>query len=249
MWSRLAADEARRLVLPTLVAPRYMPGVPQGDRTGHGVVESHRSRCPTPTISRRRLAQVDYGLSIDVVFDLGREITVESPSHPITRRLAGGSRAACDVEAGEVPLDRDLVLTASGAPGVAAGVVAERRAGQEGTFALTVVPDLFDPARRAAARDVVFVVDVSGSMEGDSLREAKCAMRLCLRHLAEGDRFQIISFSDTFTTFQPTLVPFTQETLEAADAWGSERARHPGWRRDVGAADGRGGDAQRHRGA
>lgn len=218
----LAADEgALRFVVPTLVAPRYIPGAPAGDRTGHGAVNP-TDRVPDADRISPAIGAVDYGLTLDVLFDLGREITVESPSHALTVGAtsdAGGHARRVTLKQAEVPLDRDVVLIASGAPGVAAGVIAERREGQDGTFALTVVPDLFDPAKRARPRDVVFVVDVSGSMEGESLREAKSALRLCLRHLSEGDRFQIISFSDSFYRFQPALVPFTQKTLELADRW------------------------------
>jgi Ca-activated chloride channel family protein len=215
----LAADEgALRFVVPTLVAPRYIPGTPGGDRTGHGAA-APTDRVPDADRISPKIGAVDYGLTLDVVFDLGRAITVESASHAIVTSDAGAQATRVTLKQAEVPLDRDVVLVASGAPGVAAGVVAERRAGNDGTFALTVVPDLFEPGRRAQPRDVVFIVDVSGSMEGDSLREAKSALRLCLRHLAEGDRFQIISFSDSFYLFQPQLVPFTQKTLELADAW------------------------------
>lgn len=214
----LAADEgALRFVVPTVVAPRYIPGSSAPDRTGHGRV-GPTDQVPDADRITPAIAAVSYGLTVDVLFDLGREITVESPSHAITIAAEGAARRVT-LKTPEAPLDRDLVLTASGAAGVAAGVVAERRAAEEGTFALTVVPDLFDPQRRPFGRDVVFVVDVSGSMEGDSLREAKSALRLCLRHLAEGDRFQIIAFSDSFTTFRPALVPYNQRSLGDADGW------------------------------
>ena len=59
----------------------------------------------------------------------------------------------------------------------------------------TYVPDLFEAKKRSKGRAVVFVVDVSGSMGGDSIEQAKRAMRLCLRHLSEGDLFDIVPFS------------------------------------------------------
>jgi Ca-activated chloride channel family protein len=215
----LSSDEgALRLMIPTLVAPRYIPGAPAGDRTAHGVV-APTDRVPDADRITPAIGAVSYGLSLDLVFDLGRELTIESPSHQVVVSDAGDRAYRVAFRASEVPLDRDLVLLANGAAGVSAGVVAEKRAGKEGTFALTVVPDLFDPQRRVHPRDVIFVVDVSGSMEGDSLREAKSALRLCLRHLAEGDRFQILAFSDTFFAHEPAPVPFTQKTLATADAW------------------------------
>jgi Ca-activated chloride channel family protein len=223
---RLGADEgALRLMIPTLVAPRYIPGAKEGDRTGHGASDP-TSRVPDADRISPRIGAVKYGLSIDIVFDLGRDVVIESPSHSIDVSPAGQRRQRVAFQRDTVPLDRDLVLLASasgeaerasGAGG--AGVVAERRRGKDGTFALTVVPDLFDRAGRAEARDVVFVVDVSGSMAGPSIEQARSAMRLCLRHLAEGDRFQIIAFSTSMSLFERSLVPFTQRTLSAADAW------------------------------
>lgn len=216
---RLGADEgALRLMIPTLVAPRYMPGAPQGDRTGHGV-SGPTDKVPDADRISPQIGAVSYGLSMNVVFDIGRDVGIESPSHDIEVTLEGKLRQRVTLRRDAVPLDRDLILFASGAEGVQAGVVAERRSGQDGTFALTVVPDLFDRANRAPARDVVFVVDTSGSMDGPSIEQARSALRLCLRHLAEGDRFQIISFSNTFTRFMNEMVPFTQRTLEQADTW------------------------------
>jgi Ca-activated chloride channel family protein len=222
---KLGADEgALRLMIPTLVAPRYMPGTPEGDRTGHGEANP-TDRVPDADRISPKIGAVKYGLSIDIEFDVGRDVQIESPSHDVKVLVAGGPndgghKRRVQLQRKTVPLDRDLVLLASGAEGVSAGVVAERRKGQDGTFALTVVPDLFQKGQRAAAKDVVFVVDVSGSMViGKAIEQARTAMRLCLRHLAEGDGFQIIAFSTTFRSFQPGLVPFTQRSLQDADAW------------------------------
>jgi Ca-activated chloride channel family protein len=216
---RLAADEGTlRLVVPTLVAPRYIPGAPGGDRSGHGAA-SPTDRVPDADRISPRIGAVDYGLSLRVVFDLGRALAIESPSHALVVEPGEGTRQIVRFRRDEVPLDRDVVILASGAAGESAGVVADRARGEEGTFALTIVPDLFGEGARAAARDVVFVVDVSGSMAGDSIDEARSALRLCLRHLVEGDRFNVIAFSTTHHAFEPKLVPFTQRTLERADRW------------------------------
>ncbi|MGK3991564.1 VIT domain-containing protein [Sorangium sp. So ce136] len=216
---RLQADEgALRLMIPTLVAPRYIPGAPQGDRTGHGGA-APTDLVPDADRISPEIARVDHGITVDIVFDLGRDVAIESPSHALAVRREEGRRQRVSLRSDKAALDRDIVLIAAGAPGVQAGLVCDRAAGREGTFALTVVPDLFDAKRSPARRDVVFVVDVSGSMQGESLDQAKRALRLCLRHLAEGDRFGVIAFSNDFRAMEPSLAPFTQRTLEAADAF------------------------------
>ncbi len=226
---RVSADEgALRLMIPTLVAPRYIPGAPAGDRTAHGAASPTTSVPDADRISPK-IADVDYGLTLDVVFDLGRKLTIESPSHAVVVSDAGELRQRVRFAAKEVALDRDLVLVAEGAPGVAVGVVCDKRGGEQGTFALTLVPDFYEAKRKAGGRAVVFVVDVSGSMEGASIEQAKRALHLCLRHLSEGDLFDILPFNTTFSHFSKQasrghadssdLLPFTPTTLRQADAY------------------------------
>jgi Ca-activated chloride channel family protein len=226
---KLTADEgALRLMIPTLVAPKYMPGAPSGDRTGHGAAPPTNVVPDADRISPK-IGDVRYGLSMDVLFDLGREVTIESPSHAISTIGDGPMRKRVTFASPTVALDRDIVLVAEGAPGVAAGVVCDKPAGEEGTFALTIVPDLFEAKKRSKGRAVVFVVDVSGSMAGASIEQAKRAMHLCLRHLSEGDLFDILPFSSSFSHFSAQsaggrgggadMIPFTQTTLRQADAY------------------------------
>jgi len=225
---KLTADEgALRLMIPTLVAPRYIPGTPTGDRTGHGAANPTDIVPDADRISPK-IGDVKYGLSMDLVFDLGRKVTIESPSHSIQALAESGLRQRVMFDSQIVALDRDIVLVAEGAAGVVAGVVCDKRPDEEGTFVLTLVPDLFEAKKSSKRRAVVFVVDVSGSMEGESIEQAKRALRLCLRHLSEGDLFDIIPFSSGYSHFSARstgassgadLIPFSQTTLNEADRY------------------------------
>jgi Ca-activated chloride channel family protein len=174
---------------------------------------------------------VGYGLSLDLVFDLGSPVDVECPSHAVmVTEEAGKSRVRFAQK--DVPLDRDVVVlavaraVASGAASAPIATAVAHRSnepGATGTVALTIIPDL-GVAEKAAGRkgsgqEVVFLLDRSGSMGGASMPEAGTALRLCLRQLREGDRFAILAFDDTIEAFAAGLVPFTQATLERADAW------------------------------
>ncbi|MBZ4375717.1 VIT domain-containing protein [Corallococcus sp. AS-1-6] len=225
----LTAEEGSvRWMLPTLVAPRYIPGAVHGDRTGHGSA-APTTRVPDADRITPPTGAVDYGLRMDLLIDVGRDVVVESPSHRITV-AKDGTRTRVnlrrdsllkDFAGDEVALDRDVVLTMRNAnPDVMlTPVVTHRKAEGPGTFALTVVPDLLNLATTPPRQEVVFVVDTSGSMDGDSLPQAQAALRLCLRHLREGDRFNVIAFENSFRSFSAQTVPFTQRTLEQADAW------------------------------
>ena len=76
---RVSADEGSlRWMIPTLVAPRYIPGSPGGDRTAHGE-SAPTDRVPdADRVTPPRAADVPYGLRLDLVFDLGRAVTVAS---------------------------------------------------------------------------------------------------------------------------------------------------------------------------
>ncbi|MBK8696746.1 MAG: VWA domain-containing protein [Deltaproteobacteria bacterium] len=221
---RVTADEGSlRWMIPTLVAPRYIPGSAGGDRTAHGE-HPPTDRVPdADRITPPRAAEVGYGLKLDLLFDLGRAVKVESPSHAITA-ITEGARVRVRFAQAEVALDRDVMLTARGLGSLAsqaAGVVAHRALGSDGYLALSVVPDLAGEGGTAAAKGVtaIFVVDVSGSMAGDSIREARAALRLCLRHLRAGDRFNVIAFSNSHSSFEREPVPFTQASMASADRW------------------------------
>ncbi|MBZ4418740.1 VIT domain-containing protein [Myxococcus sp. RHSTA-1-4] len=216
-----AEEGCVRWMLPTLVAPRYIPGKPSGDRTGHGGVDP-TARVPDADRITPPIGDVHYGLRMDLLVDLGREVVVESPSHAITVNRESGTRMRVGFSRGEVSLDRDLVLSlrSPDTSAVFTPLVTHRKDDTgPGTFALTVIPDLLAMASAPPKQEVVFVVDVSGSMEGESLPQAQAALRLCLRHLREGDRFNVIAFESSYRSFQPQPVPFTQRTLEEADRW------------------------------
>jgi Ca-activated chloride channel family protein len=222
-------EGAIRWTLPTLVAPRYIPGAASGDRTAHGTADP-TTRVPDADRISPPIGNTPYGLSLELVFDLGCDVDVESPSHDVRSEHLGGRTRVTFVQR-EVALDRDVVVTAfpkksafDAAP--LASLVAHRapqntgKSTTIGTFALSLVPDLAGGLkRRNATHDVVFVLDRSGSMGGSSITEAKTALRLCLRQLREGDRFAVVAFDDAIESMTPALTTLTPATLRMADVW------------------------------
>jgi len=77
------------------------------------------------------------------------------------------------------------------------------------------------PARSASrsARDVTFVIDVSGSMSGEKLAQAKAAGRQLLNSLSGTDRFRLIAFSSDVTDFSDGWSEVTSASLRRAQEW------------------------------
>ncbi len=215
---RVSVDEGTlRWMIPTLVAPRYIPGKPIGYRTAHGRADP-TDRVPDADRITPPVGSPDYRLRMSLLFDLGEEAQVESPSHPIQVSRAEG-RLRVSFEQAEVALDRDIVLRVRGAEGAElCAVASHREAGKPGYFSVAVVPDLFEGGA-TEARNVLFLLDTSGSMAGTSIVEGRAALRLCLRQLREGDRFNAIAFNERQLKFSAEPVPFTQRTLSEADRW------------------------------
>jgi Ca-activated chloride channel homolog len=151
-----------------------------------------------------------YRLTAPGADDFG---TPYSPTHAIhTRRDGGRLEITLDPDAeGEIelflPLRHGLVGTSvlTYAPG----------GGEDGFFMLLLSPP---PAGNApeVPRDLSFVLDVSGSMGGPKLEQAKSALLQALATLQPADRFRLIAFSGAVTSFRDGFTPATAENLRTA---------------------------------
>ena len=104
---------------------------------------------------------------------------------------------------------QDLALTYSlRRDPLAAGVLAYREEGEDGAFLLTLSPKVEDAAAKAAPKDVVFVLDRSGSMADDGkIDQAKKALAYCVSRLGPDDRFGIVDFATDWNAMEERLLP------------------------------------------
>jgi Ca-activated chloride channel homolog len=190
---------------PLVVAPRYIPGSPlEGEPVGDGTVPDtdavpDASRITPPVLLPGFPNPV--ALSIRVAIDpAGLELgEVRSSLHAVVEEERDGTRVV-RVEPGE-RANRDLVLRLPcGAGAVATAVAAAKDPeGDQGTFALTLLP----PAGAGAAappRDLVFVLDRSGSMAGWKMVAARRAVARMVDSLTERDRFLLLAFDNLVET-------------------------------------------------
>jgi Ca-activated chloride channel family protein len=116
--------------------------------------------------------------------------------------------------------DRDFVLyytTAKSKVGV--NLITHKEAGEDGYFMMLVAPDPQIAQREIAAKDVVFVFDTSGSMQGEKIEQARKALLNLISNLNPDDRFNIVTFSSDTRTFRDGLVAADKSTLDAAREW------------------------------
>jgi Ca-activated chloride channel family protein len=127
---------------------------------------------------------------------------IYSPSHPVAIARDGDRRATISFEAQNVLPDRDFDLYYSVSTDVvAANLLSYKPYDEDGFFLLLVTPPIRVETGAAVAKDVILVLDVSGSMDGEKLAQAKAAGLYVLDHLAEADRFNIVAFSSATRLF------------------------------------------------
>lgn len=146
---------------------------------------------------------------------------VRSPSHDILAAPQAENSAIWDVMLAEpdaIP-DRDLVLDFELFEAEAIEPTYLRFASDSGEYGLiSVFPPRLPPNPLAARapRDVVFLIDRSGSMDGERIAQAKEGAKRCLARLARGDRFNICFFDDTFEFYAPSLLDAAPDEIEKA---------------------------------
>jgi len=212
-------DHAVQLRIPTVVGPRYIPGQPAGERDGFGR-ERPTDRVPdadhiTPPVLG---GDSPYRVSLELDVQMpGRIEHVRSATHDIVVDMHGDDAARVELLEEALP-DRDIVIDCALEPGLIERVIVDRgEDSDEATLLWSFLPDLPKPEDRP--KEVVFVIDHSGSMTGRKMEQARTALRICLRSLSEGDRFNIIQFDDTHHTMHEAPVPLTQAALNKADKW------------------------------
>ena len=196
------ADGLFSLRFPSVVGPRFIPGaraVAGTGGTGWGVntdIVPDAERI-TPPVRHPAVGEPNR-ISIAVRLDPGLPIAMlRSPSHSIDAATADAGRYEIRLEGGAAVANRDFVLQWRPDTGDApfAALFREVRNGETYLMALVAPPDKDTKGRPRTPREVVFVIDTSGSMHGASIAQARAALTLALQRLGPMDRFNIVRFA------------------------------------------------------
>ena len=199
------------LVVPTVVGPRFSP---PGTRDADAV---------TPPVTAQG-TRTGHDLSITVDVDAAVPIRdVASPLHAIDVTRAAPERVRVALrDQREIP-NRDFVLrwTVS-SDTLQSGYLTHRPDAGDGYASLVLLPPERVLADAVAPKEMVFVVDRSGSQSGAPLDKAKEAMRWALDHMNPNDTFQVVDFGSTsnvlFATPQPASPEMRQRARQYIDA-------------------------------
>jgi len=176
-------------------------------------------RLPTPAVafSTQPVARLSIATTV-----AGQEPAplraVLSPTHDAEVERDGLYRAEVRVKADDYTGQEDFRLAwVADADPLGLRLLAYREADEDdGYFMLLGNPTGSASDEKVLDKDLVFVLDTSGSMRGEKIEQARAAIEYCIEQLNPGDRFNIVTFGTDVNSFRDAPVPRDEETLEAA---------------------------------
>jgi Ca-activated chloride channel family protein len=167
----------------------------------------------TEKFSRDPLNDVSIAVRIESQVPI---LNVYSPSHKVSVRKEAAGVARAGYEDKDVRPDKDFLLYYSLSKDDV-GLSFLNWEGPDGAFFMLLAsPRFAAPGEKMVAKNVVLVLDSSGSMEGAKMGQARAAARFILSHLDGRDAFTVIDFDDGVTAFSDALLPATPENTGRA---------------------------------
>jgi Ca-activated chloride channel family protein len=197
-------DGRYTLRLPLAITPRYNPrfGI---SPDAPMVVAAARAANAVPGIDAtpERVTGPQQKVDIDIELAPGFALqSVDSLHHQVANTADAAGRHI-QLTGSDVPADRDfeLVWTPAVVPALQATVFAERHGAD--TYAMLMLSPPAQETKSSEPREVQFIIDTSGSMEGPSIEQARAALQMGIDRLSARDRFNVIRFSsDASSLFQ-----------------------------------------------
>ena len=212
-------DGSYEFVFPMVVGPRYVPGNATGAR-GNGfspdtdrVPDASRITPQPPPAGIR----AGHDISIDVTLDAGVPIdALNTKTHEVLVERPDIRRAHIRLKDQETIPNKDFILRYDVAGKKINDALLTHSAGHSGFFTLILQPPERVTVEDVTPKELVFVLDTSGSMSGFPIEKAKETMKLALDNLYPYDTFNLITFAGDEHILFPEPVPATRENREKA---------------------------------
>jgi Ca-activated chloride channel family protein len=222
----LKVDGAYEVVIPLVVGPRFQPphaGIaPKSDdkepqqttKIGQWELEALPTYPPVKGLNIPKTIEAER-VAIQIHLNGGMPIQqVHSQTHKLYIHKTDDNQRTIQLAKGRVIDNRDFVLRYTlAAQSNQAGLLAYYGE-QQGFFSLLIEPPAIPQNDQITAREMVFVLDCSGSMNGLPMEASKAFMREALQNLRPTDTFRIIRFSESATEFSRTPLAATPQNIQ-----------------------------------
>jgi Ca-activated chloride channel family protein len=204
---------------PMVVGPRYSPR--PASQTSPPGQTGPTGPTATPAAAPPYLKPTErsgHDISLSLTLDAGVPIhELKSTNHQVVMTQTGKHTATCRIAAGEAIPNKDFELkykVVGAKPETA--ILAHADSGRDGYFLLMVQPKEDAALQTLAPRELVFLVDVSGSMSGEPTAKVRQAMACLLEQLHPRDRLQVVTFASSADKLFPAPVEASPENVEKA---------------------------------
>jgi Ca-activated chloride channel homolog len=206
---------------PMVVGPRYLPG-PNTRETAHGPAAG--TEVPDAARISPKLAPAGmrsgHDVSLDIMLDAGVPLAgIKGKSHEVEFERLSAHTAHVRLKNNSLIPNQDFVLKYEVAGKNIQDALLAHRSEQGGYFSLMLQPPDRIVTEDVTPKELVFVLDTSGSMGGFPIEKAKESMKLALDGLYPGDTFNLITFAGDTRILFPGPVPATPANLRKAQAF------------------------------
>jgi Ca-activated chloride channel family protein len=170
-----------------------------------------------PLRNRMRAGSVLVDLRYEGSVDLK---TIFCPSHRVSVERKGERTARVTYESTRRRPERNMVVYFGRSEDeIGFSLLSHKPGAEDGTFLSVFAPRLTVRPEEAIPRDVLYILDRSGSMQGEKMRQAKRALQYGVSLLRKQDRFNLIAFASDWRHFKPEFVPATDQLKKQAGGW------------------------------
>jgi Ca-activated chloride channel family protein len=213
-------DGSYEFVFPMVVGPRYVPGSPTGSKVGGGVGADTDEVPDASRITPKLVPEgmrTGHDISIDINLDAGLAIeSLNSKTQAIDVERNDPRQAHVRLKTGSTIPNKDFILRYDVAGKKIDDALLTHRGSNGGFFSLILQPPERVTAEDVTPKELVFVLDTSGSMGGFPIEKAKETMKLALDNLYPADTFNLITFAGDTRILFPQPVPATPRNLQKA---------------------------------
>ncbi|MDH3362673.1 MAG: marine proteobacterial sortase target protein [Gammaproteobacteria bacterium] len=194
---------------PMTLTPRYISGQPLTDKVGSGWSRD-TDRVPDASLVTPPMVSASRGHKLTLTANINAGVplaTVASRYHPVGVAEDNG-RYRVTLSAGQVPMDHDFELDWRPVPSAAPRAMLFRETidGRPHHLLMVMPPDEDEALPVRMPREMILIIDTSGSMHGVSIAEAKRAVQLALKSLQASDRFNVIEFNSSTSALHAASV-------------------------------------------
>ena len=198
---------------PMVVGPRYIPGKPV-DAAGNTDRVADAAKVTPPMLPPE--VRSGHDINVTVAIDAGVSVRqVRSPSHAI-KTTRDGARVQVQLVNQKTVPNKDMILRYQVAGKKTQATVLTQADERGGHFAVYLIPAVRYQAKQIVPKDVVFLIDTSGSQAGPPIQQSKELMRQFLNRLNPKDTFSIINFSNTTSRLSAQPLLNTAENRQKA---------------------------------